>query len=65
MMCAMAEDDTWLWEISLDTNMTVSSESPRVEGGRLLRVERRGTKTVYVFQMTGPPPAEQSGTEGN
>ena len=60
----MGNDDTWLWEISLDTNMTESSESPRVEGGRLVRVERRGTKTVYLFEMTGPPP-EPSGTEGN
>ncbi len=64
MMCAMANDDTWLWEISLDTNMTESTESPRVEGGRLVRVETRGTKTFYLFEMTGPPP-ETSGTEGN
>ncbi len=65
MMCTMANNDTWLWEISLDTNMTESSESPRVEGGRLVRIERRGTKTVYLFEMTGPPPAKPSGTEGN
>ncbi len=55
MMGAM-EQETWLWEITVNTNMMGPSEPPQVEGGRLIKTETRGSAVIYTFEMIGPRP---------